>query len=343
MIGKSKIVVLRCVLLVGLAHTMIGCGDAAPAGTGAAPVATPAPHAGLQLGDTVVRRIFQDSRGTMWFGTNSKGVVRYANGKAEFFSIEEGFGGWAVRAIAEDAAGNVWFGTSGGVTRHDGTGFVNFTETSGLPSADVWSLTIARDGTIWVGTLEGVCRFANGVFTAFHLPPSTPDPTRGVTSARICHDIMEDSKGRMWFASNDGAYVHDGESLRLLSERDGLCSNSVNGFLEHTDGSIWFATHHNGVCRWDGTTFTHFGEQQGITGTEAWKLYHDRSGNLWFPIEHAGVYRYDGSTFTRYHVEQGLRCNAVQCVYEDRDGLMWFGGWMTLYSYDGKTFVSHTQ
>jgi ligand-binding sensor domain-containing protein len=52
----------------------------------------------------------------------------------------------------------------------------------------------------------------------------------------------------MWFATNGGAYVYDGKSLTNISEKDGLCHNSLNDILEDKEGNFWFATHHNGVC-----------------------------------------------------------------------------------------------
>jgi hypothetical protein len=58
-----------------------------------------------------IRRIFQDTSGNFWFGTNGDGVVRYNGDALEYFSIKEGFGGHAVRGILEDKKGNVWFGT----------------------------------------------------------------------------------------------------------------------------------------------------------------------------------------------------------------------------------------
>ena len=75
-----------------------------------------------------VRRIFQDKSGNLWFGTNGDGVIRYNGDSLEYFSVYEGFGGFAVRGIVEDKEGNVWFGTSGGVTKYDGESFTNFTD-----------------------------------------------------------------------------------------------------------------------------------------------------------------------------------------------------------------------
>ncbi len=291
-----------------------------------------------------VRRIYQDESGAMWFGTNGDGVIRYNGDSLEYFSPREGFGGIAVRSILGDGKGNIWFGTNGGLTQYSpGTGFRNYTEKDGLVNNDIWSLCIDRKGTIWVGTLEGVSLFNGQAFTYFDLPETNIDPSRGVTSKRIIHSIMEDTRGRMWLATNGGAFIYDASApenegrLTQITEEDGLCNKVVNCILEDVDGNFWFATHHNGVCRWDGTSFKHFNANDGVEGSEVWDLYEDSSGNIWFPTEGYGVFCYMSSgeyPFRNFSGTEGLASRAVQCTFEDKDGRIWCGGWLGLYRYN---------
>ncbi|MBK8167771.1 MAG: hypothetical protein IPK64_17630 [bacterium] len=164
-----------------------------------------------------------------------------------------------------------------------------------------------------------------------------------MTSSRIVHGISEDSGGRMWFATTGGVFVWDGAKLENISVADGLCDNVVNDVLEAPDGSVWFATHHHGVCRLKDGAFTHFGPADGVEGTEAWDLFADRAGNIWFPTEHYGVYRYDGTSFRRFGEDDGLLSPAVQCTFEDRTGRIWVGGYRGLYRQDGEGFVNLTR
>jgi len=113
----------------------------------------------------------------------------------------------------------------------------------------------------------------------------------------------------------------------------------VNCILEAGNGDLWFATHHNGVCRYDGKSVINVTEESGLKGTEVWDLYQDRAGNIRFPVEHAGLYRYDGESFTNFGVEQGLDSPAVQCTYQDRVGRVWAGGYLGLYRLEGRSFV----
>jgi ligand-binding sensor domain-containing protein len=293
-----------------------------------------------------IRRIFQDSRGDLWLGTNGDGVVQCVLAGEDttltYHMPHTGFAGHAVRAILEDAEGMLWFGTDRGISKYDGETFTNYTETDGLRCNDVWCMALDSDGMLWIGTLEGVARFDGDTFSAFELPESEPDHTRGITSPWIVHSIIEDSKGRMWFAVNGGAYVWDGMALTHLFEKDGLCHNVVNCILESDDGHLWFATHHNGVCAWDGESFTHFGPERGVQGAEAWDLFQDDTGAIWFPVEGFGVYRVIGDAVRNFSVPDGLATTAAQSTFQDRDGRIWVGGWLGLYRLDGDTFVNVT-
>lgn len=297
------------------------------------------PHRHEPLSD-FVRRIFQDTRGHLWFGTNGDGVARYDGDALEYFSLDEGFGGVAVRAIVEDKESNLWFGTENGLTRYDGNSFVNFAKKDGLVGDNVWSLLVDHEGLLWIGTLEGVSRFDGTRFSGFTLPEAAVDPNRGVSTAKAVHAIMEDREGKIWFGTSGGAQIYSNGALTSLSAKDGLCGDSVNAILQARDGNIWFATHHNGVCRFDGESFSHFSAKDGVEGTEAWDLYEDKSGNIWFPIENSGVYRFDGQSFANFQEPQGLTTNAVQSTFEDREGRLWLGGWKGLFRHDGTMVVA---
>lgn len=293
-----------------------------------------------------VRRIHEDKSGNFWFGTNGDGVVRYNGDSLKYLSINEGFPGVAVRGIVEDKDGNIWLGTENGLAKYSPIkpgSFTHYGEKDGLVHRDIWSLVIDSKGIIWIGTLAGVSHFDGKSFTDFELPETEADSFRGVTSSRIVHSIMEDSKGRMWFGTNGGAFIYDGTSLSNISVEDGLCHNAVNDILEARDGSFWFATHHNGLCRWNGESFTHYGKEHAVEGTEVWSLYEDSRGHIWFPSEGYGIYRFDGEDFVRYHMEKGLSSNALQCIFEDGQGRIWCGGHRGLYRLEGNRFFSVSQ
>ena len=74
------------------------------------------------------------------------------------WSIQDGFFKGAVRSIAQTPDGYLWLATEFGLVRFDGAQFVPWVPPNGqkLPSTNIRSVMVARDGTLWIGTLEGL-------------------------------------------------------------------------------------------------------------------------------------------------------------------------------------------
>jgi ligand-binding sensor domain-containing protein len=290
----------------------------------------------------VVRALFQDSRGTLWFGGECE-LFRNDGSTLTSFDIKDDRGrGVTIMKVVEDKAGNIWCGTSGGITRIDGKAFTSYGEKDGLLSGEVWSMAVDASGVIWIGTIEGVCRFDGKTFSPFALPEARPDPTRGVTSGKIVHCITVDRNGRVWFGTNGGAYVYDGKTLTNYSERDGLPNNAVSSILQDKAGNIWFGTIHGGISLFDEKGFTNFTKQGTVEGKEIWCIHEGPSGNVWFSGKNSPLYRFDGNTFTKLNEQVGITSLAFN-ILEDSSGRLWLSGTHGLFRHDGASFVRVTK
>ncbi len=54
--------------------------------------------------------------------------------------------------------------------------------------------------------------------------------------------IKQDSRGFMWFCTQEGISRSDGYAFTNFTVNDGLPDRHVNDFLETGDGTIWIAT-----------------------------------------------------------------------------------------------------
>lgn len=166
----------------------------------------------------------KDSKGNIWFGTQSMGVCRFDGEHFTWFA-EKGLKGPAVLALFEDKKGNIWFGNNGnGLFRYDSNSLINFTEEKGLSNPE-----FQKSGKQGPGTL-----------------------------ARI-YTINEDSAGNLWVGTVDaGVWRYDGHTLTNYTTQDGLTGNAVNTIYKDKKGELWFGTEGEGVCKFNGTYFTKF-------------------------------------------------------------------------------------
>ena len=69
------------------------------------------------------------------------------------WTSEHGLRGNQVWAILQDPAGYLWLGTNEGLVRFDGVGFQVWRDFGGvpLPGGSVRALTLASDGSMWMG------------------------------------------------------------------------------------------------------------------------------------------------------------------------------------------------
>lgn len=284
-----------------------------------------------------IRRIFQDSKGDLWFGTVGEGVVRYDGKTLTYYTTKEGFSGNNVQGIAEDKEGNVWFGTTGGVSRWDGKSFTNFTENDGIKNNFVFSLCISKSGTIWVGTNEGVYYY--NPYNALKKDEKT-FTNLSIPATVEVESIIEDKNENIWIATHgNGVFRYDGKNLKNFSEKDGLTNNIVNCILQDKMGDIWFSTSKGGLSKYNGASFTNFTTEQGLTRNEAFRMYEDKAGNIWVNVR-GSVCRYNGISFTDFREKDGLTNTGVQSMYEDRAGNFWFGTGAGLFIFNGKTFYN---
>jgi ligand-binding sensor domain-containing protein len=286
-----------------------------------------------------VRRAFQDSRGNLWFGTNTDGLAKYDGKGLAYISIEQGLSASNITGIIEDKNGNLWFSTGDGITRYspseNNPQIRVFRSEDGLSHPSTWSIFQDSKGTIWAGTFKGLCRFNGDQFEAFPIPNAEKSWIRSIT---------EDKKGNLWIATADnGAFKFNGKTMQQFSKKDGLCSNDLTCILEDSKGNMWFGSMDGGVSNYDGTRFTNLTSKKEIGGDEVWTIYEDKAGNIWFSSEGFGVYRYINGALKNFGEKEGFHMKAVQTIYQDKAERLWFGGGNGLWLYFGGGFTPVTK
>lgn len=155
----------------------------------------------------VIRTVFQDRKGNFWFGTQS-GLCRHDKNGLVYFALKD-FNGQkvTVHVIIEDKIGNIWIGYDRGIAKFDGNYFTMYYEKDEKKIGGLWSMTMDKKGVLWVGTTQGVYTFDGEKFSPFEIPEGKINHNVGISTSKMIHSIIEDSKGKMWFATNGGVYL----------------------------------------------------------------------------------------------------------------------------------------
>ena len=268
------------------------------------------------------------------------------------WTYRDGFVQGAVNAITQTPDGYLWLATQSGVVRFDGVRTVPLPPGQQLPSTTIGALLTARDGTLWIGTLDGLASWKNGQLTDY------PALARHTVVT-----LLQDRTGTIWAGGTGGATgivcaIRDG-STKCYGD-DGSFGTIVASLYEDSDGSLWVGAA-TGLWRWRpgpparylatpisrggkmaqgdhglgvivalgtvrqiiGRTVTGYPLHGAPLPLTAATVLRDRNGGLWIgTTAHGLVHSYEGKTSIFTH-KDGLSSDRVYGVFEGREGSIW--------------------
>lgn len=295
---------------------------------------------GLQggLSGNAVSQFCEDEQGDLWIATENGGLNFLHTRTGRFENSRTGFDKSYTNIHALLLEGDrLWIGTfsqgldvmdrrTGRVTnyRHDPS------DSHSLPNDHVYSLFRDSSGAIWIGTLQGCCRFESARAGFRRV---------GELQGIFVYDIAEDKNRNIWIASKgDGIWRRDSATGIWRNYRHDAAvegspaGNSVIRICTDARGDLWFCTEGNGICRYDSAedAFVCYSTGDGLSNSVVYGLLDDGTGNLWLSTND-GIIRYDPyqrKVYDHYTHEDGLQSNQFnfRSSLRTRDGRFWFGG-----------------
>lgn len=126
-------------------------------------------HLSMQQGffSNAISYLFTDSQGGLWAASRDAGLCHIPDTASPenfyIFGVKEGLKSLFIRAIQEDKSGNIWFSSDNGIScwNRKTQNINNYDNYDGIPIGNFidGSVTSATDGTIYFGSLNGVCYF----------------------------------------------------------------------------------------------------------------------------------------------------------------------------------------
>jgi ligand-binding sensor domain-containing protein/serine phosphatase RsbU (regulator of sigma subunit) len=152
-----------------------------------------------------ISSLYCDLNGDMWIGTErmgeKPGLIKYNSFKKAFKRVPA-LAGLIPRTMVMDARGVLWIGTSEGLKalRNDSI-ILSITQNDGLLSNNINLLTVGEDGSIYIGTNNGLNRYFPDSKRIFSYTERN-----GFTGIETMPNaVCKSSSGDLWFGTANGA------------------------------------------------------------------------------------------------------------------------------------------
>mgnify|MGYP002628807491 CR=1 FL=1 len=139
----------------------------------------------------------------------------------------------AVRDVELGPDGRLYAGTDAGVGIYEPDSRMWETlDATVLPNVDVTAIAVSPNGTLWIGTADGLFRWQDAAITAF-------DTGAGLPVTRITA-LAAHADGRVFVGTPAGlAVLQPGDTFAALGFVDGLPGVAVHDIVVSGDGAVW--------------------------------------------------------------------------------------------------------
>ncbi|PWN55454.1 EAL domain-containing protein [Abyssibacter profundi] len=272
---------------------------------------TPGDEGGL--GSDYIWAIEEDADGNLWLGTDDAGLIRWNRQRDVFEPITlrglngKVLTGTRVSDLLVTGEDEVWIATRTAgvlVISTQGETLAQYLHDQPSPLGErlrrVSSLLRSRDGSVWIGTEQGVHQISadRSTLNSYVLSPQSR-PEQAPIDNNIS-TLMQDLQGRIWVATfesgisrldpNTGRFTH---LTSADSSQPQLAGNRVRAMMQDADSRIWLGTD-NGVTllRNDGTAQQIRHEPANpfsLPNDLVMSLMQDASGLIWIGTRGGGV------------------------------------------------------
>ncbi|MCR4604978.1 MAG: response regulator [Eubacterium sp.] len=201
----------------------------------------------------------------------------------------------------------------------EGVGYMSklYDATNGLPTSESNYILCSSDGYIWIASYGGIVRYDGANFERM-------DTSEGLTNGR---GLFEDSKGRIWVATNDnGVVVLEGQKRTHYTVDDGLGSSSLRTFAEDGNGNI-FVGGTAGVSYVDPQMSMHRLDDERINDSRVLKLTSDDNGRIYGQIKGGDIFAINDCKVSEFYHSADLGIENITTILTvpGTKGEMYFG------------------
>ena len=291
-----------------------------------------------------------------------KSLSQYSH---EVWTTDDGLPQNSINELVQTPDGYLWMGTQEGLARFDGVQFTIFDKhnTPQIKNNFISALFVDHEGSLWIGTFDGglityknntfvgTIKFkilensyirsifednANGIWIAIRergvmridsASHQTFDTSNGLIDNQA-RNFCQDSKGRVWIATEKGISIYDKGKLQSFTMKEGLLYSVVNSITRGLNNTMWLATN-RGIQNvpedfTDRKSFKTYNVQDGLPDNITFNVQVDSDGTVWAGTR-GGVARLSNGKISSFTVADGLSYEHVDALLIDFEKNIWIG------------------
>jgi ligand-binding sensor domain-containing protein len=246
-----------------------------------------------------------------------------------------------INSLVED--GNyLWIGTDVGLVKFDKlSGHKQlFNKSDGLPADNVNSITIDKQGNVWIGTGSlyteggGIAKFDGNSWIVF-------DTSNSNLYSNTIQALHCDKSGTLWIGcqgyewSTGYLMKYDGIDFSGLdSIHQGYTGRNIN-VITSDSTTLWIGTE-NGLLKYDGNVLIKI---EGINYGHIKDIIIDSMNTIWIGAI-GGLFKYGNSALTTYSLSDTLiQYDVIESIASDKLNNIWIGTSQGLIKFDGTKFI----
>ncbi len=268
-----------------------------------------------------------DQIGRLWVGTQD-GAAFYNGRSWQQVNLPDPDRSNYIMQIVQTADSSLWFATWGGGlhrlykgawTRYD-------TQNSQIPSDLIGAVSTGSNGSIWIGTDNGLARFAADGW--LHFNTSSGLPGNKVQALLVS---IQDSKEVIWVGTSNGLACLENGRWKKFNTETGLPDNNIRALLQTTapDGHkrLWVGTD-TGLAMFEDGEWSCV--DTGLPKDSVSALLEtkgSKGSQLWVGTISAGIAYLEDGHWNRLDNRTGLPSNAIGCLTttDTLNNTIWIG------------------
>ena len=289
---------------------------------------SPIPNTPNSLSNKTAWGICIDKKQQIWIGTDGGGIDLFAQGEKirNFSDKTSNLSSNAVLSALCDSHGNLWFGTY-----KEGLNYLEqdnniIRQIPVVPEGKIDIRCLYEDSqqNLLVGNAQGVyCFNLNSKQSKF----------LKIKHSKDIRSILQDKKGNYWigtYGNGIGVYDKNFNLLKILNDKSGFLSNTINHLLETSNQTVLAATGEGLVIFQDGkfSNFQILLQKDGLADNTIKAIAEDDDGYIWVSTN-VGISKLNlkDSTVFNYNHLDGVPMGGFMSgsVAQSNDGTIYFG------------------